>query len=97
MNSKRAGKTRPFLQHITGRIYEGAVATEAQRSEREAWEASTLPLSYACSVMGHRRGRLPDQYIKRRSAAPAAANTEKPAPRLLLFWRHKPGHGLYVR
>ena len=25
----------------------GVVATEAQRSQREAWEASTLPLSYA--------------------------------------------------
>jgi len=42
----------------------GYVATEAQRSQREAWEASTLPLSYARSLLERGQGQLPDRYIK---------------------------------
>jgi len=29
-----------------------------------AWEASTLPLSYARSLLERRQGRLPGKYIK---------------------------------
>ena len=46
------------LQHITEHILGGVVATEAQCSEREAWEASTLPLSYARAIL-----RLITEYI----------------------------------
>ena len=45
--TEMAGESRPSLQHIIGQLLMELVATEAQRSEREAWEASTLPLSYA--------------------------------------------------
>ncbi len=38
---KKAGKSRPSLQHITGHVSEVFVATVAQRLEREAWEANT--------------------------------------------------------
>ena len=52
------------MEHITGRQIEGGVATEAQRLEREAWEANTLPLSYARSSAAVAEADGVDKYIK---------------------------------
>ena len=43
---------------------EGVVATEAQRLEWEAWEATTLPLSYARSSAAVAEAGGVDKYIK---------------------------------